>query len=273
MASMLCSIAYAQSPIGVEASFALEHTSFILNEPVRIKLIVLNRMSTQAKLSLGRDRKANFAFVLTRPDGSKAVLPPLPEREGMYELGNVSVEPAHRFEQMLMLNEWTTFSQPGRYVIEADLITHIHTESRAVRGPISRHEFDVTARDEVRLHQVCEQLAGQIERSRSVREAREAASALVVIQDPLIVPYVERALASKKYVEAIVLDGLANVADPNAVRVLIAVANESPNWPPDPNTAVGHRSILANRALTRVADTTKDRELGNQVRKAIRQTD
>lgn len=188
----------------------------------------------------------------------------------MFDLGKVRIEPAGRFEQLVLLNEWTTFSRTGRYLLEARVTTPVRVGAGEIQPSVSRVTFDVTERDEVRLHQLSEQLLTQIEGSRSVREAREAASLLAEIRDPLIVPYLERALASKKYIEVIAVDGLARVGHSAAVRTLAAIANESPNWPPDPNTTVGHRSFLANQALMRVAETASNREVRRQAQGAIR---
>jgi hypothetical protein len=269
--ALLCFASQAQGQSGLEANFAMEFPSFTLSQPVRAQLTIVNRTNAPAKLSLGRDRKENFSFLLTRPDGSKSKLPPLPKREGLYDLGRVTLESGHKFEQKLLLNEWTTFKDEGTYVLEVTLTTPIESESGAVHVPTFRKVFDVTARDDVKLHQVCEQLAGQIELSRSVREARESASALAAIRDPLAVPYLERALASKKYVEIIAVDALANIANAGAIQVLKAVANESPQWPPDANTTTGYRSMLANEALTRLAETASDEEIKDRLHKAIRQ--
>jgi hypothetical protein len=271
VAWVICATAVAQSEDGVDAGISLEFTSYTLGEPVRARLIVTNRMNTPVQLELGRDRKENFAFVLMRPDGERTTLSASSEREGMFELGKISVAAGGRFDQMLLLNEWTTFNELGTYILEANLKTSVRTDAGQVVVPALRQAFVVAARDEVSLKQTCERLVQELERARSVRQARDAAFALVAIQDPLTVPYLELALGSKKYVEAIALDGLAAIADASAVRVLIAIANESTSWPPDANTTVGHRSLLANQALSRAAEKTTDQALKARILRAVRQ--
>jgi HEAT repeat protein len=115
------------------------------------------------------------------------------------------------------------------------------------------------------LSQVCDRLTRQIERSSSVREAREAALALAGISEPLAVPYLERALVSGKYIETIAIDALGKIGDGSAVRVLTAVVNESPQWIPDPNTTVGSRSLRAYRVLKEIAATTTDDALRQEI--------
>jgi hypothetical protein len=271
VAWVICATAIAQPEDGIDAGISLEFSSYTLGEPVRARLVVTNRMNTPVQLELGRDRKENFEFVLIRPDGERTTSSALPEREGMFELGKISVAAGGRFDQMLLLNEWTTFTELGTYVVEAKLTAPVRTDAGPVAVPALRQAFAIAARDEVSLVQACERLVQELERAHSVREARDAAFALVAIQDPLTVPYLERALGSKKYVEAIALNGLAAIADASAVRVLIAVANESTSWPPDASTTVGHRSLLANQALSRAAEKTSDQALKARMLRAVRQ--
>lgn len=83
----------------------------------------------------------------------------------------------------------------------------------------------------------------------------DAALVLADVDDPIVVPYLERALRSGKYVEGRVIEGLARVGNEDAARILIAVAKESPAWPPNVETAAGTRATLARQALQ------KDRSL------------
>jgi hypothetical protein len=253
-----------------DTDLAMEFSSFSLGQPVRAQLTIVNRTGSPARLLLGRDRKENLLLSLTGPDGTRSKLPPLPRREGMHDLGRVTLESGDKFEQKLLLNEWATFNDEGTYVLELTLTTAIESKSGSIQVPAFRRTFNVTARDEVKLHQACELYARQIELSRSVREARESASALAAVRDPLAIPYIERALASKKYVEVIMVDALANISDADAIRVLKAVANESSQWPPNTDTTTGYRSMLANQALTHLADSASKGELKDQLQKAIR---
>jgi len=83
------------------------------------------------------------------------------------------------------------------------------------------------------------------------------------------VPYLERALASGKYVEVIVIDALATIGNANAVRVLTGLVDASPQWIPDPNTTVGSRALRAYRALKTVASTTSDEALASEVARVL----
>lgn len=70
-----------------------------------------------------------------------------------------------------------------------------------------------------------------------VNEMHDAAVALAHVDDPIVVPYLKRALRSGKYVEGRVIEGLARVGNEDAAQILIAVVKESPAWPPNVETA------------------------------------
>src|SRR5262245_27124488 len=93
--------------LDVEASFVMESSSLTLDQPVRLKFLVINRSPATIELDLGRDSKEHYFFVLLRPDGSREPVPPLPQREGLHELGQVKIAPGGSLRRMLLLNEWT----------------------------------------------------------------------------------------------------------------------------------------------------------------------
>jgi len=270
MALALCPDSQSQEAGSVEATFAMEDRSLTVGEPVRVRFVVVNQTTVPIALALGIDSRENFAFRLRRPDGGESTLPPWPRREGLHGTGNFSVKPGERYQQYPLLNEWTTFRAAGEYVLEVKLNTPIQTPRGAVDVPPSRLAFEIAERDEYALLETCERLTRQIEQLWSVRELQEAATALAQINEPLAVPYLERALASRKYVESIVTRALAQIGDANAVRVLAAVANESPQWPPDADTLTGWRAFLASRALGEIARKTTDKALREEALRATR---
>jgi hypothetical protein len=267
--ALTLSVDASAAELEVEASFAMESSSLTLDQPVRMRFLVVNRSPDTIELDLGRDSKEHYSFVLTWPDGSREPVPSLPEREGLHELGQVKIAPGASLMRMLLLNEWMAFHAKGDYQLEVTLRTPIRRGRDALYVPTSRHRFVVTDRDEVVLDQVCESLTRQIELATSVREAHDAASALARISEPLAVPYLERALASGKYVEVIVIDALATIGNANAVRVLTGLVDASPRWIPDPNTTVGSRALRAYRALKTVASTTSDEALASEVARVL----
>jgi hypothetical protein len=105
--------------------------------------------------------------------------------------------------------------------------------------------------DEPKLKATCERLVRQIESTDAVREGNDAAAALAYVDDPIVVPYLERALRSGRYVEHAIIDGLVRVGSEDAARILMAVVTESPAGPPNVDTTAGTRAILACRRCMR----------------------
>lgn len=263
-----CSGSRAQGEGDIDVSFSLESSLITLHQPVLVRLAVKNQSAQTIKLRLGRDRKENFAFTLTRPDGKKQQLPPLPVREGLFDPGAVSLSPGAQLSHRLLLNEWTTFPAPGKYSLDVRLLTPIETGTGAgIQAKPYHASFEILSRDDALLIDVCESLAEQIESSDSVREARDAAAALAHVDDPLVVPYLERALRSGKYVEAPIMDGLVRIGTADAARVLISILEESS--PPDMNTAAETRANLARQALQAIEANTLDEGLKQEIGRAL----
>lgn len=269
-AGMCIHKAQAQPENGVDVSYFIESSIQTLRAPVRLLFSVENHSADRIKLKLGRDRKGSFSFVLQRPDGTKIQLPPLPMREGIFDLGMVSLSPGERLIHPLLLNEFARFETPGKYGIEVRLVTPIETGA-ATQVHVDPYygKFEIVPRDEKMLMATAEKLTTQIESSRSVQEALGAATALAFIDDPVAVPYLERALHSGQYVEAPTIDALAKIGDAGATRVLIALLGESSRGSPDVNSPSGYRADLARRALLSVAATTSDQQVKKEIENAL----
>jgi hypothetical protein len=255
---------------GVNVSYSLESSVVTMHEPVIVSVAVFNESRQPVTVRLGRDRKESFSLAIEWPDGSMHKRPETPIREGAFDPGNVSVAPGQRLLHRLLLNEWASFPAPGEYKLEVRLLTPIELSSGA-KTPSApyRTSFNVLPRDESKLKAACERLVEQIESTDRVREANDAAAALAYIDDPIVVPYLERALRSGRYVEHPVIDGLARVGNEEAVQILTAVVKESPAWPPNVETLAGTRAILARQALQRIATSTSNERLRLEIQRTI----
>jgi hypothetical protein len=208
--------------------------------------------------------------VIRRPDRSTSQRPPLPRREGAFRPGNVVVGPGETLRQQLLLDEWADLATPGEYELDVRLLTPIELGSVGKFVPEPYHtSFNVLPRDESRLKAACERLVQQIESVNDVNKMNEAALALAHVDDPVVVPYLARALRSGKYVESRVIEGLARVGDEEAAHILIAVVMESPAWPPNSDTAAGTRAILARQALQKIASSTSNERLRQEIQRSI----
>lgn len=255
---------------GVSVSYSLESSTTTMHEPVVVRVDILNGSKQPITLRLGRDRKESFSLAIKWPDGSAHTRPATPLREGAFDPGNVSLAAGESLHHGLPLNEWASFPTPGQYELEARLLTPIEMSSGAKIVSKPYHtSFKVLPRDEAQLRAACERLVQQIEATEAVRAANDAASALAYIDDPLVVPYLERALRSGRYVEHPVIDGLTRIGNEDAARILIAVIKESPAWPPNVDTLAGTRAILAWQGLQAIATTTSNERLRQEIRRTI----
>ena len=255
---------------GVSVSYSLEPSVITMHEPLIVHFDVLNESTQLITLQLGTDRKENFSLVIQRPDGSKHERPPLPPREGAFQPGDVSLGPGRRLREQLLLNEWASFTTPGKYQLDVRLLTPIEMSSGAKFVSKSyRTSFEVLPRDESQLKAACERLVQQIESTNDVGELHDAASALAHVDEPIVVPFLERALRSGKYVEHPVIDGLARIGNEDAAQILIAVVKESPAWPPNVDTMAGTRAILAWQALHKIATNTSNERLKQEIGRSV----
>jgi hypothetical protein len=255
---------------GVSVSYSVAPSAITMHEPVIVRFDVLNKSTRPITVRLGRDRAEGFAFTLKWPDGSAHTAPPKPLREGIYDPGDVSLAPGERLRHQLLLNEWASFPSPGTYGLDVRLLAPIEMSSGAKFVSVPYHtSFKVLPRDESRLKAACERLVQQIESTDSFLETQEAAAALAHVDDPIVVPYLKRALRSGKFVEDRIIEGLARVGSEDAAQVLIATIKESPAWPPNAETAAGTRAILARRALQRIAASTPNERLRQEISRSL----
>jgi hypothetical protein len=268
--SVLWAVELSAQSEGVRVSYSVEPTVITMHGPVIVHFDVVNESTQPITLRLGIDRKENFSLVIQRPDGSEHKRPPLARREGAFRVGNVELGPGKRLRQQLLLNEWASFTTPGEYELDVRLLTPIEISSGAKFVSEPYHtSFKVLPRDESQLKAVCERLVQQIKSTNDVSEMHDAASALAHVDDPIAVPYLEKALRSGKYVEHRVIDGLARIGNEDAAQVLIAAVKEAPAWPPNVDTAAGTRAMLAWQALHTIAATTSNERLKQDISRSV----
>lgn len=268
-----CGLWAEESPAqseGVRVSYSVEPAVVTMHEPVIVRFDVFNDSMQSITLRLGVDRKENFSLAIQWPDGSEHKRPPLPRREGAFRLGNVDLGPGERLRHQLLLNEWADFPGAGEYQLDVRLLTPIEMSSGAkVLAEPYHTSLKVLPRDESQLQAACERLVRQIESTYNVGGLHDAASALAHVDDPIVVPYLERALRSGKYVEEQIIGGLTRVGNEAAAQILIAVVKESPAWPPNVDTTVGTRAILARQALQTIAATTSNERLKQEISRSL----
>ncbi len=255
---------------GVTVAYSVEPSVVTMHEPVIVRFDVFNESMQPITLQLGADRKENFSFVLRGPDGSEQKRPPWPRREGVFRIGRVNLGPGERLRHQLLLDEWASFAAVGEYELDVRLMAPIELfyGAQFLSEP-HRTRLKVVPRDESRLKAVCERFIAQIESTDNVEEMQAAASALAVVDDPIAVPYLQRALRSGKFVEQQVIEGLARVGNEEAVQVLMAALRELPVWPPSERMRGDNRARWARQALREIAANTSNERLRQEIQRAV----
>ena len=242
-----------------------------MHEPIIVHFEVFNESQQPITVRMGLDRTEGLSFTLKRPDGSAHTRPPTPLRDGIHRVGDITLAAGEYLGHQFLLNEWASLTAAGEYQLDVRLLAPVELSSGAKFVSKPYHtRFEILARDDSQLQAACERLTRVIESENfNVVDMRNAASALAHIDDPIAVPYLERALRSGKYVEHEITDGLARVGSEDAAKVLIAVIKELPAWPPNPHTTAGTRAILARQALERIAKTTSDERLKQEISRSV----
>ncbi len=223
---------------GVSVSYSLPTAQVSLHEPIVINFQVDNETARVIGLDLGQDRKGEFVFTVTSPEGATLHLPQY-RHNGISQYGTVSVQPGESFSQSLLLNEWyDNFNVPGKYVLGARL-----------------------TKDPARLEKVCADLAKQVETAPNPEAAQEPALMLSYIEDPIAVPYLARVLATKTLTYDKAIAGLKRIGNDAAVEELLSALNKN-----------GDIADAAAHALSQMLDKISDARLKETVNKAVERT-
>lgn len=208
----------------ISISFKLSESDVTLNEPVFVDFSVHNRFLESIRLDLGHNRKGNFEFTITEPDGS-IVSGHRPKEEGFGRLGEISLEPNEKYSQRLLVNEWYQFIESGKYIIEIKLTKPLITLSGALiePKPSGSLPLHILPRNQKRLNQVCKNFLHTAIESPDIEKAAEAALALSYINDHITVPYLAKGLKEKRLIWQYAIPGLARIANGEAIEILISI--------------------------------------------------
>jgi hypothetical protein len=242
---------------GVSISYSCPQ-QLVLMQPVILTLNIENESPEKVELDLGQDRKGGFSFTVTTPSGTKLSLPEY-SRDGISRVGKLSIRSGQSYSQNLLLNEWYTFSEPGKYQLEGHLNNPVVVGNEAERDPGFHATVEMSPKDNLALEKTCAALAKQIDESNSYEEAAAATLTLSYIKEPLAVPYLRRALLSHKLVEPLAIAGLERIGDETAVQVLFEGLRLE-----DRDTVV-----LSRSALQGIQNRTPDRDLRQEIQRGL----
>jgi hypothetical protein len=182
------------------------------------------------------------------PNGSVIELPRKTLRGGISRVGSFTVATQESFTQQLILNEWYDFADAGVYEIAVSLSNDPGREKACLE---TRFTIEITTLDTSQLQQACGELVDTIRRNvNHAGNALDAAKALLVVKHPLAVPFLEEALKANRMVDWLVIKGLEQIGNEQAVKVLIPMLEN-----PDPQDS---EFLLARSALQRIETRTPD---------------
>jgi len=243
----------APVPPAVEYAYELATRRVTLHEPVIVVLTIRNQGPDGVVANFGPDSRGHFVVRVRTPGGELTPrLTPLlnsGERLGaapdeLTSTGAVLIRSGTRHEELLVLHRWVDFSEPGRYQVTITLPVPLRIVSADVDRPpaeplrwnlpsidMSRgatFDVDVLPRDPERLAVVCDQLVSSIEHADDPRPVHVAAWTLAGVLDPVAVPYIQRALMSRRpgmlfpdsLVDQVLIPALREIGTTDAVAVL-----------------------------------------------------
>lgn len=230
--------------------FSIPRATVTLHEPVYLQFEFHNGQDQKITIYLGKNKIANFKFTITDPAGARHPLPFL-RTGGMGLIGTISVNPEETYHQKILLNQWYSFSEPGKYQIKAQLVESLpaHPERPIRTWSSEEMSLEIQPRNPARLKKVCAQLATAAS-SPEVGPALESAETLSYIVDLVAVPYLEKVAASSDILRGIALTGLGRIAQAEG---LDSVLNRL--GPDNPELKAGVKQALYNlQHNVRVAD-------------------
>lgn len=199
-----------------------------LHEPIIVQFLLENWTAETIRFDLGFDRTRNFVVAVTRPDGAfvttDAFPPPKLDEGG--RIGRITLAPAERYADELVLNQWFPFDSAGTYQVGIRLATEIQLATGAnldtrTDGLVT---LEVGPRDEGILRRICQELADSVLSTQDVSAQLNAARTLSYVTDPLAVSYVMNVLAVTDVAQSLLIPGLVRIGTPHARAALSELA-------------------------------------------------
>ncbi len=232
LALILCSLlpilASAADGIEFKAGFFPETNEITVAEPIYVAFYVINSGTQTFNLETGGDnrgiRSSRFHFKALRTDGHPAP-DPNPNALNMGGiLHNVEIQPGHSYKQLVYLPLWVNFDEPGQYIISAERLVQLSTNTGFPRNyavtNLAHTDFLVTVlpKDPVRLGNRIRQLGESLD----LPDAAQATRKLADIDDDRVVPYLLHVI-EKNMRDAIAdaVVGLGKHPRPDVCQVLI----------------------------------------------------
>jgi hypothetical protein len=246
---------------GVDMSYVFENQTHSLHAPIVLTFKVSNGLPNAIVLDLGQNRENGFTFRLVRPDGTTADSPSF-TRNGISMIGTAVLRSGESLSQELILNDRFPFDIPGKYKIAGHLAREITDEKGDKLGsdPGFQKDLEIVPRDESSLRKLCQELLDRFEQSNSYSGAALIARELAIVDDPVAVPFLDKALRGGRLVEPFIISGLVRIGNEEAAQALIAVLNGK----------TGVAADAARQGLAQIRSHTNDPVLREFIDRALR---
>ena len=230
--AILACVCSAQMPHSgdsrIVARITPEHADLGLRQPVEALLTIRNVGSESASIDLGDDSEAGIALLVTMPDGTQGTHR-IGHHGGTAWIGQKGIEAGKTYSQNLLLNRWVNFATQGTYRIWVNfdsLVVFADGSTHKLR-PISL-VINVGERSDEALSRFCAERLNRLLGAQSYMEAFDSAQALRYVDDPIAVPYLQKAFASPYPIQSALVDGLARISTDGAIEALLTFHDQAP---------------------------------------------
>jgi hypothetical protein len=206
---------------GLEVSLRLPYEVFSQPGPIDAVLRIQNRSQSLVELDLGLNHKAALVMTFQLPNGMLVKRPYPQPPDGFGAAGNVALSSGQSYEEILVLNDWEGFEQPGSYEVEVQLPPVQEPAWRQRQRLAAAARFRVVPRDPARLEATCRRLE-EVTLGKEPHLVMDAAHALSFAADPACLPSLIAVFRNSFIGKDGAIRGLARLGSPAAVAALVS---------------------------------------------------
>jgi hypothetical protein len=226
----------------VRVDVALDSTQVTVGTPVLIKLTF--RAPVAESIDLGEDQKGAVVFLVTSPLGKTAEVSEL-QNQGLHAVGTFQLDASRPFEKIAILPA-TSFAEAGIYKVR--IVIDQKNNPQFQYNPSDAVELTVSSYSPESTGLACTELALKFSNATSSAEWIQYAHALAAVRDPSALSSMVSGLGLGRGVDAILIDGIANIGTDEAAGALnMAMHRDDPEI-----------SEAARMALMRIANSASD---------------
>ena len=207
-------------------------------QPIVMRISLQNHSYEPSVVDLGYDREGALELKLKRGEGEWMALPHKKVRDGISRVGKFTIPSQEGYSQQIILDDWYKFSEPGKYVVSFAL-------AKSPRCFPLELPFEILPMSAQWLSDASSELLDKIRQNKDdYAKAADAANVLARIDNPLVVPFLIKALEANPMVDSIVIPAIERVGDKQAIHFLISFLEK--------NVSSSSRYELVRPALVRL---------------------